>query len=83
VRSYRAAYEDMHWAPSGVMARVANREAASVVSLRLEDVGFKELNLIHLVGDRVLGGRMCCLFSTVHRISFLCAFPIGCVGRRK
>jgi hypothetical protein len=29
VRSYRAAYEDMHWAPSGVMARVANRTSDS------------------------------------------------------
>ncbi|KAK2351443.1 heterogeneous nuclear ribonucleoprotein A0 [Trifolium repens] len=54
VRSYKAAPDDVAWARCGVVATIANREAGSVVRRRLEDAGFKGLELIHLRGARVL-----------------------------
>jgi hypothetical protein len=54
VRSYKADPEDVDWARCGVVATVANEEAPSVLRRRLEDAGFKELDLTHLGGDRVL-----------------------------
>jgi hypothetical protein len=54
LRSYRAASDDVVWAQRGVVATVANGEAGSVVRRRLQDAGFKDLDLLHLGGDRVL-----------------------------
>jgi hypothetical protein len=54
VRSYKAVPEDVDWARCGVVATVAKGEAPSVLRRRLEDAGFKALDLIHLGGDRVL-----------------------------
>jgi hypothetical protein len=54
VRSYKADPEDVDWARCGVVATVANGEAPSVLRRRLEDAGFKELDLTHLGGDQVL-----------------------------
>jgi hypothetical protein len=48
VRSYKAAPDDVDWAQCGVVATIANGEAGSVVRRRLEDAGFKGLDLIHL-----------------------------------
>jgi hypothetical protein len=50
VRSYKAAPDDVNWARCGVVATIANGEAGSVVRRRLEDAGFKGLDLIHLGG---------------------------------
>ncbi|KAK2427387.1 heterogeneous nuclear ribonucleoprotein A0 [Trifolium repens] len=52
--SYRAASDDVLWAQRGVVATVANGEAGSVVRRRVQDAGFKELDLLHLGGDIVL-----------------------------
>ncbi|KAK2434585.1 heterogeneous nuclear ribonucleoprotein A0 [Trifolium repens] len=57
LRSYRAASDDVLWAQQGVVATVANGEAGSVVRRRVQDAGFKELDLLHLGGDRVLVRR--------------------------
>jgi hypothetical protein len=54
VRSYKADPEDVGWAQCGVVATIANGDVVSVVRRRLQDVGFKELDLTHLGGDRVL-----------------------------
>ncbi|KAK2409469.1 heterogeneous nuclear ribonucleoprotein A0 [Trifolium repens] len=66
VRSYKAAPDDVNWARSGVVATIANGEAGSVVRRRLEDAGFKGLDLIHLGGARFLfgarTGQRCWLF---------------------
>ncbi|KAK2363462.1 hypothetical protein QL285_088445 [Trifolium repens] len=53
VRSYKAAPDDVDWARCGVVATIANGEAGSVVRRRLEDAGFRRLDLIHLGGARV------------------------------
>jgi hypothetical protein len=50
VRSYKAAPDDVNWARCEVVATIANGEAGSVVRRRLEDAGFKGLDLIHLGG---------------------------------
>jgi hypothetical protein len=52
--SYRAASDHVLWAQRGVVATVANGEAGSVVHRRVQDAGFKELDLLHLGGDKVL-----------------------------
>jgi hypothetical protein len=52
--SYRAASDHVLWAQRGVVATVANGEAGLVVRRRLQDAGFKELDILHLGGDRVL-----------------------------
>jgi hypothetical protein len=54
LRSYRSASDDVLWAQRGVVATVANGEAGLVVRRRLQDAGFKELDILHLGGDRVL-----------------------------
>jgi hypothetical protein len=54
VRSYKAEPEDVDWAQCGVVATIANGDVVSVVRRRLQDAGFKELDLTHLGGDRVL-----------------------------
>jgi hypothetical protein len=54
LRSYRAHSDDVAWAQCGGVATVANGEAGSVVRRRLKDAGFKDLDLLHLGGDRVL-----------------------------
>jgi hypothetical protein len=48
VRSYRAVSDDGDWARCGVVATIANGEAVSVVRRRLEDAGFKGLDVIHV-----------------------------------
>jgi PIN domain nuclease of toxin-antitoxin system len=53
VRSYKTDPEDVGWAQCGVVATIASGEVVSVVRRRLQDAGFKELDLIHLGGDRV------------------------------
>jgi hypothetical protein len=50
VRSYRAASDDVDWARSGVVATIADGEEVSVVRRRIEDAGFKGLDVIHLGG---------------------------------
>jgi hypothetical protein len=66
VRSYKAAPVDVDWARCGVVATIANGEAGSVVRRRLEDAGFKGMDLIHLGGLEFLFGvwtvQRCWLF---------------------
>jgi hypothetical protein len=54
LRSYRSVSDDAAWAQRGVVATVANGDAVPVVRRRLQDAGFKELDILHLGGDRVL-----------------------------
>jgi hypothetical protein len=54
VRSYKTTSDDVEWARGGVVATIANGEAVSVVRRRLEDAGFKGLEITHLGAARVL-----------------------------
>ena len=53
VRSYQSSEADLQWARSGVLATVVNGEAISLVQSRVEDAGFKDLEIIPLGADRV------------------------------
>ncbi|AET02659.2 DUF4283 domain protein [Medicago truncatula] len=53
LRMYRFIGEDLQWARSGFLASVLNGEAIPVVQTRIEDAGFKDLDVIPLGADRV------------------------------
>ncbi|KEH25709.1 RNA recognition motif [Medicago truncatula] len=52
LRMYRSTGEDLQWARSGFLASVINGEAIPVVQTRIEDAGFKDLDVIPLGDDR-------------------------------
>jgi hypothetical protein len=87
VRSYKTVPEDVEWARCGVVATVANGEAVSVVRRRMEDAGFKGLDLVHLGGAIVLvrsldGTEVLAVLDGAKDFS-LCVSHTGCVGRRQ
>lgn len=51
--SYSCTGEDLQWARNGFLASVINGEATPVVQTRIEDAGFKDLNVIPFGVDRV------------------------------
>ena len=53
VQTYRSNGNDVKWARSGVLAKVIDREAITVVQNRVEDAGFGDLDIIRLGADRV------------------------------
>lgn len=52
VRMYRSNGNDVQWARSGVLAKVINGEAITVVQNRVEDAGFVDLDIIPLGADK-------------------------------
>ncbi|MCI63362.1 sulfate transporter, partial [Trifolium medium] len=48
VRKYRTAADDVQWAQHDMVATVVNGEAVSMVQNRIEDAGFKELDILPL-----------------------------------
>jgi hypothetical protein len=87
LRSYKADSDDVLWAQRGVVATVANGEAGSVVRRRVQDAGFKELDLLHLGAIEfwceARRGRMFCWCLTRQKTFFVYVSHIGCDGRRR
>lgn len=50
---YRSSEEDLQWARNGFLASVRNGEVIPVNQTRIEDAGFKDLDVIPLGVDRV------------------------------
>lgn len=52
-RRYRPCAEDIEWASKGLVGTVLNGESIRIIQNRVEDVGFKDVDIIPLGADRV------------------------------
>ena len=53
VRKYRSLDRDLNWARKGLIGTVLNGEAIPVIQNRVEDVGFRDVDIIPLGADKV------------------------------
>jgi len=53
VRCYRSCEEDLNWARRGMVGMVLHGESIPIIQKRVEDAGFKDIELIPLGADKV------------------------------
>jgi hypothetical protein len=71
VKKYTPLEEDLNWARRGLIGTVINGESIALIQNRVEDAGFKDIDIIPLGADKVF----------IHSLSEVCASDI--IGEAK